>query len=138
MWADWIPAAIVVALITGTVSIYGVRQTRKTTKETNRVNEADRLIQNLAAEVARQDGRLDQLDKKLQEQGEQINRMQAREWSLIRYIYRCIDRFRALGEEPPRADRRPQPVNHSEPHAFAGALLIPERRAHGLESRTIA
>lgn len=101
MWTDWIPVGIVVAAITVLGTIYGVRQTRKTAQETNKVNESDALIKNLAAEIERQDGRLDLLDQKVQQQGEQIRRLQAQEWSLRRYIYRLLDRLRTLGEEPP-------------------------------------
>ena len=101
MWIDWIPVGIVVAVITVFGTIYGVRQTRKTAQETNKVNESDALIKNLAAEIERQDGRLDLLDQKVQQQGEQIRSLQAQEWSLRRYIYLLLDRFRALGEEPP-------------------------------------
>ncbi|WP_350269309.1 hypothetical protein AAFP32_11970 [Brevibacterium sp. CBA3109] len=108
MWTDWIPAGVAVAFITGIISIYGVRQNRKTATETNKLNESDALIKNLSAEVKRQDGRLDKLEETIlrqgetiDDQGEQIRRLQTREWSLRRYIYRLIDWGRALGGEPP-------------------------------------
>ena len=98
---EWMPPTIAVAIITVIGTIVGVVMTRRTAKETNEINEADRLIQNLAAEVKRQDARLDKLDTTVQEQGEQIRHLQVQEWSLKRYIYRLFDRIRALGEEPP-------------------------------------
>lgn len=101
MWTDWIPAGVAVALITGIISFYGVRQNRKTATETNKLNASDSLMKNLADEIKRQDERLDKLDQKVQEQGQKIKHLEQREWSLRRYIYRLIDRIRALGEEPP-------------------------------------
>lgn len=101
MWTDWIPAGVAVALITGVITIYGVRQNRKTSTETNKLNESDSLIKNLAAEVQRQDGRLDMLDQKVQEQGEQIRRLQAQEWTLKRFIVRLMEKIKELGGEPP-------------------------------------
>lgn len=98
---EWLPPTIAVAIITVIGTIVGVVMTRRTAKETNEINEADRLIQNLATEVERQDARLDKLDTTVQAQGEQIRHLQVQEWSLRRYIYRLIDRIRALGEEPP-------------------------------------
>jgi len=41
----------------------------------------------------------------VQEQAEQIRHLQVQEWSLKRYIYRLIDRLRALGDEPPDPPR---------------------------------
>lgn len=108
MWTDWIPAGVAVAFITGVISIYGVRQNRKTATETNKINQSDLLMKNLADEIKRQDERLDKLDQKVQaqgstieSQGQKIKHLEQREWSLRRYIYRLIDRIRALGEEPP-------------------------------------
>lgn len=98
---EWLPPTIAVAVITLIGTLVGVAMTRQTAKETNEINESDRLIQNLAAEVERQDERLDKLDEKVQEQGEQIRHLQIQEWSLKRYIYRLLDRIRALGDEPP-------------------------------------
>ena len=98
---EWLPPTIAVAVITLIGTLVGVAMTRQTAKETNEINESDRLIQNLAAEVERQDARLDKLDQTVQEQGEQIRHLQAQEWSLKRYIATLIDRIRALGGEPP-------------------------------------
>lgn len=98
---EWLPPTIAVAVITLIGTLVGVAMTRQTAKETNEINESDRLIKNLAAEVERQDARLDKLDQTVQEQGEQIRKLQAQEWSLKRYIYRLVDRIRALGGEPP-------------------------------------
>lgn len=98
---DWMPPTIAVAVITVIGTIIGVAMTRRTAKETNHINSAGDLIKNLAAEVERQDARLDKLDAKVAEQGEKIRHLQVQEWSLRRYIYRLLDRLRALGEEPP-------------------------------------
>ena len=98
---EWLPPTIAVAVITLIGTLVGVAMTRQTAKETNEINESDRLIQNLAAEVERQDARLDKLDRTVQEQGEQIRHLQVQEWSLKRYIATLIDRIRALGSEPP-------------------------------------
>lgn len=56
--------------------------------------EFDVLAKNLSDEIKRQDGRIDLLDQK-------VLRLERQESSLRRYIYRLIDRLRALGEEPP-------------------------------------
>lgn len=101
MWTDWIPAAVLVALITGAVTFYGVRKTRQSAKEANEINEADMLIKNLSADVKALRERADNTDQKLNEQAAQIRQLQQADWSLRRYIYRLIDRIRALGEEPP-------------------------------------
>ena len=98
---EWLPPTIAVAVITLIGTLVVGAMTRQTAKETNEINESDRLIQNLAAEVERQDARLDKLDQTVQEQGEQIRHLQIQEWSLKRYIYRLLDRIRALGDEPP-------------------------------------
>ena len=98
---EWLPPTIAVAVITLIGTLVGVAMTRQTAKETNEINESDRLIQNLAAEVERQDARLDKLDRTVQEQGEQIRHLHVQEWSLKRYIATLIDRIRALGGEPP-------------------------------------
>ena len=98
---EWLPPTIAVAVITLIGTLVGVAMTRQTAKETNEINESDRLIQNLAAEVERQDARLYKLDRTVQEQGEQIRHLQVQEWSLKRYIATLIDRIRALGSEPP-------------------------------------
>ena len=98
---EWLPPTIAVAVITLIGTLVGVAMTRQTAKETNQINGSDRLIQNLAAEVERQDARLDKLDRTVQEQGEQIRHLQVQEWSLKRYIATLIDRIRALGSEPP-------------------------------------
>ncbi|MDN5586831.1 hypothetical protein [Brevibacterium aurantiacum] len=101
MWTDWIPAGVAVAIITGVISLYGVRQSRKTATETNKINQSDSLMKNLADEIKRQDERLDKLDQKVQEQGHKIKHLEQREWSLRRYIYRLIDWGKSLGGEPP-------------------------------------
>ena len=98
---EWLPPTIAVAVITLIGTLVGVAMTRQTAKETHEINESDRLIQTLAAEVERQDARLDKLDRTVQEQGEQIRHLQVQEWSLKRYIAPLIDRIRALGSEPP-------------------------------------
>lgn len=66
---EWLPPTIAVAVITLIGTLVGVAMTRQTAKETNEINESDRLIQNLAAEVERQDARLDKLDQTVQAQG---------------------------------------------------------------------
>lgn len=101
MWTDWIPAGVAVAIITGVISLYGVRQNRKTATEMNKLNASDSLMKNLADEIKRQDERLDKLDQKVQEQGQKIKHLEQREWSLRRYIYSLIDRIHSLGGEPP-------------------------------------
>lgn len=101
MWTDWIPAAVVVALITGFGTVYGIRQNRKTAVETNKVNESDALIKNLSAEVKRQDGRLDKLEETIEAQGEQIRNLQTREWGLRRYVQRLIDFIKSNDLHPP-------------------------------------
>lgn len=109
MWTDWIPAGVAVALITGIISFYGVRQNRKTATETNKINESDSLMKNLADEVRRQDERLDKLDQKVQvqgstieSQGQKIKHLEQRDWSWRRYVTILIDRLKSLGEEPPQ------------------------------------
>lgn len=101
MWTDWIPAAVLVALITLAGGIYATKKTRQSAKEANEINEADMLIKNLSADVKHLRERADKTDAKLTEQAAQIRQLQQADWSLRRYIYRLIDRIRALGEEPP-------------------------------------
>lgn len=105
---DWMPPTIAVAIITVIGTIVGVAMTRRTAKETNEINEADRLIQNLATEVERQDSRLDKMDAKITEQGrriaeqgEQIDHLRWQERSLRWYVNKLVDKIRALGHEPP-------------------------------------
>lgn len=101
MWTDWIPAGVLVALITVVGTIYGISKTRQSAKEANEIAEADMLIRNLSQQVQTLNERADKTDAKLSEQAAQIRKLQQADWSLRRYIYRLIDRLRALGEEPP-------------------------------------
>lgn len=111
MWPDWtdlIPAAVAAAIITAAVGFYGHRQNRKTAsetnklaKETNEISEADMLIKNLSADVKALRERADKTDTKLSEQAAQIRQLQQSEWSLRRYVYRLLDRLKALGDEHP-------------------------------------
>ena len=63
--------------------------------------EFDVLAKNLFDEIKRQDTKIEHLDETVALQGEKILRLERQESSLRRYIYRLIDRIRALGEEPP-------------------------------------
>lgn len=108
MWTDWIPAGVAVALITGIISFYGVRQNRKTATETNKINQSDSLIKNLSEEVKRQDGRLDKLEETIRQQGStiesqgaEIRQLQVQEWGLRRYVATLLDFIRRNRLTPP-------------------------------------
>lgn len=101
MWPDWIPTAVAVAIIGGVIAIYGHRQNRKTATETNKLNASDQFQKNQADEIKRQDGRLDRLERIVEEQGQKIKHLEQRDWSWRRYVTILIDRLRALGDDNP-------------------------------------
>ncbi|WCE39109.1 hypothetical protein PGC08_14030 [Brevibacterium sp. BDJS002] len=101
MWTDWIPAAVLVAIITLVGGIYATKKTRQSAKEANEINEAELIISTLKDDVKELRERADKTDAKLSGQAEQIRQLQQSDWSLRRYIYRLIDWGRSLGGEPP-------------------------------------
>lgn len=105
---DWIPAAVLVAIITVVGTVYGVQQNRKTARETNKVNESDLIIRSLSDQVKTLTDRQDKSDVKLNaayteitDMRSQIRRLSDSEWSLRRYVTVLVEFIRHHNLDPP-------------------------------------
>lgn len=105
---DWIPAAVLVAIIGTVGTIYGIRSTRKTALETTKVNESDLIIRSLSEQVKTLTDRQDKSDVKLNaayseitDMRSQIRRLSDSEWSLRRYVTVLMDFIRSHNLDPP-------------------------------------
>lgn len=108
MITDWIPAAVLVAIITVAGTIYGIRQTRKTAHETNKVNESEIIIRTLSEQVKtlterqdKSDVKLAEATSKIEDMRSQIRRLSDSEWSLRRYVAILVDFIRRHDLDPP-------------------------------------
>ncbi|RBP66449.1 hypothetical protein DFO66_103399 [Brevibacterium sanguinis] len=122
---DWLPTIIVGLLGVGATYL-GVVLTRRSNRDTNRVQQdqlklqsRDNLIDDYQEQLARTDAKISALearvaaqDAKIESQGEQIRKLQVSDWALRRYVYRLIDFIRAHGLEPPEP---PEPVSLDAP-----------------------
>ena len=101
-------SSVLAAIVTAFVNSKRNKSQSETEARAQRTAEFDALAKNLSEEINRQDKKIEQLDSKVQgqgetiaEQGEHIRKLQAQEWTLKRYIYRLIEKIKELGEEPP-------------------------------------
>lgn len=115
MWTDWIPAAVVVALITVAGTVYGIKQNRKTAAETNHISESEIVISALQEQVKNLTDRADKSDAKMADQSSkiddmrsQIRRLSDSEWSLRRYVTILVDFIRKHDLDPPDPPDFPQ------------------------------
>lgn len=108
MLTDWMPAAVLVAIITVAGTVYGIKQTRKTAKETNKVKETDLIIRTLSGQVEALTERQNKSDVKqaeatreIEDMRGQIRRLSDSEWSLKRYIRTLVEFIRSNDLDPP-------------------------------------
>lgn len=94
---DWIPAAVLVAIIGTVGTVYGVRKTRQSAKEEIRIRDSE----NLAKRVNDLWQRVDKQDEKIRKQDERIQAMVENENRLKRYIRVLVDFITLKGLEPP-------------------------------------
>lgn len=98
---DWLAPSVILAAIGALATWAGVAFTRSNSKDTLLLASRDDHIGDLRADLRDTRERLDKLAVTVEQQGEQIRRLQVREWSLRRYVTVLTDRIRELGHEPP-------------------------------------
>lgn len=98
---EWLgPTAIIGLLTVGGVYL-GHLFNRRNNKDTLLLSSRDDLIKGLRDDLRETRERLDKLAQTVESQGDQIRKLQTREWSLKRYAIVLIDQVRHLGGEPP-------------------------------------
>ena len=98
---EWIGPTAVIGLLSVGGLYLGHLFTRRNDKDTLLLSSRDTLIEGLREDLRETRQRLDNLAKTVDSQGEQIRKLQTREWSLKRYAIVLIDQVRLLGGEPP-------------------------------------
>lgn len=98
---EWLGPTAIIGLLTVGGLYLGHIFTRKNNKDTLLLSSRDTLIEGLREDLKETRQRLDKLAETVDSQGEQIRKLQTREWSLKRYAIVLIDQVRLLGGEPP-------------------------------------
>lgn len=98
---DWVGPSAIIGLLTVGGLYLGHMFTRKNNKDTLLLSSRDTLIEGLRKDLRETRERLDKIAETVDSQGEQIRKLQTREWSLKRYAVVLIDQVRHLGGEPP-------------------------------------
>lgn len=97
---DWVGPSAIIGLLTVGGLYLGHMFTRKNNKDTLLLSSRDDLIKGLRDDLRETRERLDKLAETVDSQGEQIRKLQTREWSLKRYAIVLIDQVKHLGGEP--------------------------------------
>lgn len=98
---EWFAPGAIIGILTAAGAIFGVVFSRRNHSDTLLLSSRDDHIEDLREDLRDTRARLDRLAETVEEQGDQIRRLQVREWSLRRYVAVLIDKIRSLGHEPP-------------------------------------
>lgn len=98
---EWFTPTAVLGILTVGGIYLGHLFTRRNGKDTLLLSSRDSFIDGLREDLKETRQRLDKLTATVEAQGDQIRKLQTREWSLKRYAIVLIDQVRLLGGEPP-------------------------------------
>lgn len=99
---EWLGPTAIIGLLTAGGLWLGHIFTRRNNKDTLLLSARDDHIDDLREDLKETRDRLDGLAKTVDRQGEEIRVLQAREWSLKRYVSMLVDFIKQHNLDPPK------------------------------------